>query len=237
MILPEFILGTWANALLYELATDSFEKCVNKKHFLQYPHDVVYKHNSRGFRDNEWPNDLNALQSSVWCIGDSFTVGVGSPIEHTWPYILGKNLSRSYINVSMPGASNSWIARKAVNVINVVRPDILAIQWSFLRRTESSDTSLSDEDRRVPYSNMSIEEDCLRFFKNFALVENKKEKTRVLHSMVPIDTNFSAEYKTLHQFNRVQKIHEVKQIDFARDFRHYDKLTSEKLVKTLIQTS
>ena len=41
--------------------------------YFNYPYKVNYKFNSRGFRDNEWPNNLN---DRVWCIGDSAVINL-----------------------------------------------------------------------------------------------------------------------------------------------------------------
>lgn len=81
-------------------------------------------------------------------IGDSFTVGVGSPVDHTWPYAVAQELNKRVINVSMDGASNEWIARRAVDVYHAVQPSNMIIMWSYFHRRESTDTTKSDEARR-----------------------------------------------------------------------------------------
>lgn len=116
---------------------DCEEHCFSPAHFKNYPHKISYKFNSRGFRDSEWPQD-HLLSSAVWCLGDSFTVGIGVPYEHTWPYLLQQKLNQRTINVSMDGASNNWIARHAEKIIEIIAPKVLVVQWSFLTRRESS---------------------------------------------------------------------------------------------------
>ena len=37
--------------------SDSPEECLSKDHFLNYTKDISYNYNSRGFRDNEWPDE------------------------------------------------------------------------------------------------------------------------------------------------------------------------------------
>ena len=117
---------------------DSWEKCLDKTHFKQYPHRVLYQYNSRGFRDQEWPNSIEELANAIWCVGDSFTVGLGSPVEHTWPDILQKFTQKRTINVSMDGASNNWISRKILKILTQVQPELIVVHWSYLQRREDS---------------------------------------------------------------------------------------------------
>jgi hypothetical protein len=135
MLLPELYLPSRVNQHWLESGIDSLELCPNREHFLSYPHKVEYHYNSRGFRDAEWPDDLSDV---IWCIGDSFTVGIGSPLEHTWPYMLQQRLRRRVINVSMDGTSNNWIARIAVAILTQFPQANIVVQWSFLHRRELS---------------------------------------------------------------------------------------------------
>ena len=64
---------------------DSPELCLDKEHYSNYKKKVEYQYNSRGFRDHEWPEDLSDV---IWCVGDSFTEGLGQPFGETWPCLL-----------------------------------------------------------------------------------------------------------------------------------------------------
>ena len=189
MILPEFVLPSRINQCWEYSGMDSLELCTDKKWFKQYPHTINYHYNSRGFRDQEWPESINELQNAVWCIGDSFTVGLGSPVEHTWPTILQQELNARTINVSMDGASNQWIARKTCEILKVIKPKILVIQWSYIYRVENSDTKLSDEDRRQKYNESTLKStdaELLDQLKELVeLVEQNKYNTKVIHSFIP----------------------------------------------------
>lgn len=107
------------------------------KHFSEYPHQIEYQFNSRGFRDLEWP-DEDSLKDAIWCIGDSFTLGIGSPVEHTWSKVLQHRLNRRTINVSMDGASNEWISKTAEAVLKEVKPCNVVIMWSYIHRRHSN---------------------------------------------------------------------------------------------------
>jgi hypothetical protein len=123
---------------------DCYEHAYDKEHFLNYPHEIAYNYNSRGFRDQEWPESFEELQNSIWCIGDSFTAGVGVPREHTWPYLLNKATSIRTINVSLDGASNNWMARHAQMILTEIKPKFMVIHWSFSHRREMNLYQLID---------------------------------------------------------------------------------------------
>jgi hypothetical protein len=163
MILAKLKLPSRANQCWQYSGIDSPDDCLDKNHFFSYSHEVIYNYNSRGFRDDEWSDNIQELQNSIWCIGDSFTVGIGSPLEHTWPYILSQKLNQRTINVSMDGASNDWISRVSQMIAREINPRNIVIMWSYLHRREHSDDTLDDENRRCQYSRTTEEEDIENF--------------------------------------------------------------------------
>jgi hypothetical protein len=117
----------------HPLIMDSAEHCLDLKHWQNYPYEISYYFNSRGFRDREWPADL---KSAAWCLGDSFTLGIGVPLEHTWPRIFEQHTGIQTINISMDGASNDWMSRRACQILDAVQPHVMIIQWSYTHRRE-----------------------------------------------------------------------------------------------------
>lgn len=146
----------FANQKLDYSGMDNIKECLDKKLFCQWPHPVNYNYNSRGFRDLEWPQDLN---SAVWCFGDSFTVGLGSCFEHTWPQVLSQHSQQRVINVSMDGASNEWIARHVCDAYDLTQPRNIVIMWSYLHRRENANWDRSDPDRRLHYVRSTMLQD------------------------------------------------------------------------------
>jgi hypothetical protein len=163
MILPELILPSRVNQRWKFTGIDHIDRCLDKQHFLSYPHSISYSYNSRGFRDQEWPGTMQGLRDAVWCIGDSFTVGIGSSLEHTWPRQLSNITNRRIINVSMDGASNEWIARTTENIVRVIDPAQIVIMWSYIHRRENIDDQLDDELRRIHSSNCTDYDDWKNF--------------------------------------------------------------------------
>jgi hypothetical protein len=183
MILPDFVLPSRVHQQWEYSGMDSIDYCLDKNHFLSYPHKVHYSYNSRGFRDEEWPNTIDELKSAVWCVGDSFTVGVGQPFDHIWPQVLSKKLDRRTINISMDGASNHWIARRVQTIVDIIHPRYIVILWSYTHRREHANQLLNDEQRRIPYSTTSVEEDYSNWLE---LLESiNPSSTKIVHSTIP----------------------------------------------------
>lgn len=141
MILPNTFISTTANVIREFSGLDSLEACLNKEHFKSYPYSVNYHYNSRGFRDNEWPTTFD---NCIWCLGDSFTCGLGQPFDHIWPQILQQKTNIRTINVSLDGASNNWIAKKAQEILSEFNSCTMVIHWSFLQRRELSETTAKE---------------------------------------------------------------------------------------------
>jgi hypothetical protein len=198
MILPDFILPSRVNQVWNSSGIDSLDKCRDKKHFKNYPNEVLYHYNSRGFRDAEWPNDLS---SAVWCFGDSFTVGLGAPFEYIWTQQLEQALNCRTINVSMDGASNQWIARKVHTIIDEIAPKVIVIQWSYIHRDELPDTSIDDEARRRLINKLHLDELWEIFIDLVHGIEKSKKQTRVIHSFIP---NFADDNDILNKWEKVK---------------------------------
>jgi hypothetical protein len=132
-MLDTFKVPRLVNVVVNTLGIDSPEECLYFDKWKQYPHQIEYRFNERGYRDQPWPEHL---QNTVWCIGDSFTMGVGSPKDHTWPVILSDKIKYQTIAVALNGGSNAWIARKIKELTAELRPKAIVAQWSYTHRRE-----------------------------------------------------------------------------------------------------
>jgi hypothetical protein len=141
-LLPKFFWWSHRNFQGSQAYVDSLEHCVDEDHFKNFPYPVSYCHNSRGYRDAEWPTAHSDLQQSIWCFGDSFTVGYGSPREHTWTYLLEQAVQTRCINVSINGISNEWILRKIQDLVTQVVPGTIVVHWTFTHRRELKEFNL-----------------------------------------------------------------------------------------------
>ena len=222
MLLPKLFLASRASLIEHTSGLDSIDECLDKKHYQSYPHTVIYQFNSRGFRDREWPDDV---KSAIWCVGDSFTVGLGSPIDHNWTRQVELTCGQPTVNVSMDGASNDWIGRQACNIIQTVQPRNMIIMWSYVHRREDPNTKLSDEDRRISSHSGATEfEDQTNFQTCISSIE--QSNTNIVHFIIPFA------YASAHNTSTAKDwlpdyIKEVPQLDHSRDGHHFDILTSQ----------
>lgn len=240
---------------------DSLKHCANQQHYLKYPWAVEYKYNSRGFRDSEWPDDL---ESAVWCVGDSFTVGLGCPVEHTWPYLLQNTTGRRTINVSMDGASNLWIARVAEDILSAIPNATVIVHWSYMHRREMSITEATElkfkkfykDVRDISWPDASNIDQLPQHIQQELVAHGWSgvyAEDRLVHWSADTDQQ---DLKTTHEcINKLgdRVIHSaipewmplqcsfnfpglvaVPRLDRSRDGHHYDKITAEWFVQQLI---
>lgn len=234
MIDSSLVLQKTSNEFLTHMGIDSPEYAISKDHFERYSKLVVYQFNSLGYRDAEWPEDLDNL---IWCIGDSFTLGLGQQYDETWPQIVQKMLTCRVINVSMNGASNDWIARRAKFILSNFNPKVLLIQWSFIHRREHPNDQLLDEDRALNF-NPDDNNDVENLIKNLNEIEMNKNKSKVIYSFIPNFLSKDDDPETIYQIFKDQNINffpPPAQTDFSRDGFHYDVETATQYARLYIE--
>lgn len=167
---------------------DSFWRCADRWHYLQYPYKIYYDFNDRGFRDLPWPQDL---KNAVWCLGDSVTVGIGSPFSHTWPQQLAQLSQRRTINLGIRGTNNQVISALANTVIKSVQPRNMVIVWSMFERRpypggDFLEDSMSQQIIVSEFEHIEHFQRCVESVNN--------DTTNIVHAFVP-------NYFTLKQDN------------------------------------
>jgi hypothetical protein len=227
------VVSSKINYISESEGVDSLNSCRDKKYWKEYPHNIVYQYNSRGFRDQEWPEDL---KSAIWCVGDSFTLGLGQPYHHIWPVVLSKQLNINTVNISMNGASNDWMTDKIKIICQQVAPKIIIVQWSHIHRRQDKNIFLTDEERRIHYNEDNFEDfentiDCIKS------TEDNKQSTNIIHSYIP---KFGGPKELLIKklirvkFPKALIVEDNKPMDLARDCNHYDIITAKKYVNNYI---
>ena len=154
MILSNLRLTNRAHQVRLYSGIDSREHCLDPKHFGSYADAIDYRYNSRGFRDREWPQSFDHMRQCIWCVGDSFTVGIGQPLDNIWPNVLEQTLGQRTINFSMDGASNNWIARRTKEICESVDPQHVIVMWSYVERREHYQQDLADAAWQKIYDNI-----------------------------------------------------------------------------------
>jgi hypothetical protein len=208
-----------ANTVLDTTGTDTRERCSLLSWFDQYPRDIEYRFNSRGFRDQEWPEDL---KSAVWCVGDSFTLGIGQPFEETWCQRLG----RRAINISMDGASNEWITQQVLALQYQYGPKHIAIHWSFIHRRHG--VAVNDLAARQHYVNSTVAEDVENFEQCVELVN--RAAPGAIHTIIP----HAAPDSSLDAVQARWGIWQPQQVDVGRDHYHYGPRTAQAIADYVV---
>lgn len=181
-ILPEVRVTEWSMLKTKYSGIDSLGECLDRQWFQQWQYLIDYQYNRRGFRDLEWPADLSGR---VWCVGDSFTAGIGSPFNHTWPNVFSNKTAQQVINISMDGASNNWMARKCCEIYTEVQPKTFVIMWSYIHRREEPNAEKSDYNRRIFQCNTSIEQDYENLNDCRQLVKMHCVNSNIIELIVP----------------------------------------------------
>jgi len=204
--------------------SDSPAECLSKDHFLNYAKDISYTYNSRGFRDNEWPEDLSDV---IWCVGDSFTVGIGQPFEETWPQLLQKKTGKRCLNLGEDGCSNDTMALRVQEICRSHGPKTIVVMWSYLSRRRINNKNVHHD--KDSFGSM---EDVANFTKNYKIVNQLPAS--VVNLMIPNTTKCPDFLKRAVEQN--SKLITFKQLDYARDHHHFDVKTSKGVSQIIAKT-
>ena len=206
---------------------DTLEECLDKDHYLSNTKDISYRYNSRGFRDHEWPEDLSNV---VWCVGDSFTVGIGQPFEETWPQVLEKKIGKRCINLGEDGCANDTLALRIQEICKLYKPKLIVVMWSYLHRRR-----IDGENVQFDKKDFGADRDLKNFIKNYKLCANVQ--TDIIHSIIP-DVFTEKNLKNIQyilQHEEIEDIISFPQLDYARDYHHFDIKTSELVTNLMIE--
>ena len=185
--------------------------------FLRYPYPISYSYNSHGFRDDEWPDDLSDV---IWCVGDSFTAGIGVPFDHRWTNILQNKLNKRCINLGIDGASNELIRNICLQILREYNPKTLIPMWSFFhRRHEYPWNLIYNRNNLNPTVDFKNFKNCLGEVNINSLCCN------TVHLLIPPQP-----IELPHDIN----IFQTTILDVGRDAYHFDYKTAEIYVDHIL---
>ena len=199
---------------------DTLEKCRDKDHYLSYTKDISYRYNSRGFRDHEWPEDLSDV---VWCVGDSFTVGIGQPFEETWPQLLGKKLGKTCLNIGEDRCANDTMALRIQEICKLHSPKLVVVMWSYFARRR-----VNGENVHHDRNHFGVDKDMANFSKNFKIVNELP--TNIINLIIPLAFEDTEMLNENHPELRI-----LKQLDYSRDHHHFDVKTGVGVCQLIIK--
>ena len=203
-ILPDLYVGIMSHEHFCHYGTDTYQYAVknsSEQHYNNYPDDINYNFNNRGFRDTDWPEDL---QNSVWCVGDSHTMGTGIKEEDMYSNLIKRKYNINVVNVSFYAANNIWLSCAAVDILKQVSPKYLVIGWTHFDKVIT------------PYEDTTDKIESLIFFKKCVdRVYKANNNTKIIHFIVPNSTKHNVPQNSYENFFGI-----IHSIDKGRDNFH-----------------
>ena len=206
-------IGGYINYQSDTLGLDSYEHCFSKEAYKRYPHSVSYNFNELGYRErpiNEYS------QNAVIVIGDSFTVGLGLPVNLTYTAQLESLIGHQVLNFGLNGASNDWIARKLPLILNQFDPKAVIVHYTFSHRRERDEPTWFDDERTMCDPLPDQEQNYSNWLQAHSSIQITVGNIPTIYSHIP---------------NWHPSKASVKQVDYARDNFHYGAVTCENLAR------
>ena len=101
--------------------------------FKEYPiQDFDYKFNSWGFRAEDFEQYLGDKVNI--CLGDSITVNIGGPVEHSWCSQLAEHFDIPTLNLGMSAAGNDAIKLVYSRACDIFDVQNTFVMYSYLHR-------------------------------------------------------------------------------------------------------
>lgn len=157
-ILPDYYNSRANKTFVAPFGIDDPEKCLNTKtewqnYFLK---DFTYEFNSWGFRGNDYSQYKN--QPVNICLGDSFTLNIGGPIEHSWPSQLSKYFDIPTLNFGVDGAGNDLIYLLYQYLLDCFDVQNTFVMYSFFHRrydniNKQSTVDVYNHEENIEYFN------------------------------------------------------------------------------------
>ena len=98
--------------------------------------DFVYSFNSWAFRGHDYERYLGKPVNI--CLGDSFTLNIGGPLEHSWASQLAENFDIPTLNFGVDGAGNDTIRMIYEYLLTVFDVQNTFVMYSFFHRRYNS---------------------------------------------------------------------------------------------------
>lgn len=136
--------------------------------------DITYSWNSYGFRSDEFVDDG---RDSIMVVGCSHTVGVGCPLEHTWPHFLKNKINPNLkvYNLSSSSSSSDFVARTIYRTLEILKPKAVFVLWPAYTSRE-----IPIRGRYMPYKIIAVDNE-----------ERQSVTKQTLHKFSDILTDFS----------------------------------------------
>lgn len=216
-----------ANTVSEFMPTDtkeSFEKLCQVPEYREYfrqqgwlePGAITYAINSYGFRCEEFDD-----RDCIIALGCSFTVGIGLPVESTWPQIVGKALGLVPYTMAWGGSSADTCFRLAEYWVPRLRPKAVFMLTPPPNRFELiKATGVPPIDNYMPNSESNSATEIDGFLKHWHTMDensrlNQKKNKLAIRAMC---TEFDIPFYEYEAFGHMSLSRE--EIGYARDRMH-----------------
>jgi hypothetical protein len=183
---------------------DSPEMCLfGKEYWNSWPNkDYTYTFNSWGFRDVDFDQYLKEntdLKVNI-CVGDSFTLNIGGPAEHSWPHLLSKKLSRPVLNIGV----NLLSANHFCSLVDKCK-DLFNVDQVFLLYNQFDDVDVGNLQNNQKLIVVSDHHSKMKFLKTHCWVPNAHWQfvppwTFSTHDLLNLHKQFPGAHEYLKNF-------------------------------------
>ena len=189
-----------------------------------YPiQDFDYQFNSWGFRGPEYTQYIGKPVNI--CLGDSFTVNVGGPIEHSWCSKLAQHFNIPTLNLGMDGAGNDAIKLVYDRACDLFDVQNTFVMYSFFHRRMGEDKLMKkdyfDLESNIRYFEENMIQNALyTFIQPWAWSEEELEYLKDKHknNLYNLLDNNSVSYTQLSKkmYNRFKGLEWVPYNEFTK---------------------
>lgn len=221
MIIEDFRYYTLTkNTQKTQLGLDQPDRCLKGvKWWYNYPiQDFNYKFNSWAFRGPEYTPYVGKKVNI--CLGDSFTLNLGGPIEHSWPSFLSEKFDIPCLNLGMDGAGNDAIKivyDRAIKLFNVQNTFVM---HTFLHRRLVDGKFTHTISFKENFDQLNI----------FYFEDKRIIGKNVFFTFLPLQHYFREEQKYLYE-NYKNNIWHLEKNTTNRDGYHLDLKENSKLAE------
>jgi hypothetical protein len=190
--------------------------------------DITYKYSREGFRTYDF-DSLKGKEIDV-ALGCSHTMGVGLPIEWTWPSLIEKDRPYPMLNLGLGGGTSDTVARILTNITGLFQINTVFIFWPNFRRfeiykDEKAEFILPNHSNLEHTWNMDQNISLQRFHKNKLIVELLHDRTE--HIVGPVYSDVNSEVK--------KQLTGYDILDYARDGMHFGPETHKLIAKLFLE--
>jgi len=192
-----------------------------EKHGWLENYKFKYSINSYGFRSEEFTDE-----PSVMYLGCSHTVGIGLPVEDTWPRLTSKRINLKCMNLGVGGAALDTMFRLSTYWVERLKPKIVVLYAPMKLRLEIA------VNQKDPYNYKFLIPQSIKKFPEYKPFLEKWFAAEENYELNHLKNSLAIEYICLKNNIKFVNLTEYKmqwKKDLARDLEHAGKVQNQLL--------